>query len=39
MSLWGSLVSCGRLSIDQLPIFDRTAAIANRRAGCPPNAT
>jgi len=32
--LWGSLVSCGRLSIGQLPPSRQTAAVANRRAGC-----
>src|SRR5450759_5185963 len=34
--LWGSLASCGRLSIGQLPRLHRTAAVANRRAGCQP---
>jgi hypothetical protein len=29
-----SLVSCGRLSIGQLPRSHRTAAVTNRRAGC-----
>ncbi len=33
--LWG-LVSCGRLSIGQLTHLRRTAAVANRRAGCQP---
>src|ERR1039458_6284929 len=34
--LWGSLASCGRLSIGQMPRWHRTAAVANRRAGCQP---
>jgi hypothetical protein len=34
--LWGSLVSCGRLSIGHLPRLHQTAAVANRRAGCQP---
>src|ERR1039458_7776570 len=33
---WGSLASCGRLSIGQMPRWHRTAAVANRRAGCQP---
>ena len=34
--MWGSLVSCGRLAIGQLPDLHGTAAVANRRAGCQP---
>src|ERR1019366_8404881 len=34
--LWGSLVSCGRLAIGQLPRLHGIAAVANRRAGCQP---
>src|ERR1019366_5787471 len=34
--LWGSLVSCGRLAIGQLPRLHGIAAVANRRAGCRP---
>src|ERR1039457_6513263 len=38
--LWGSLVSCGRLSIGQLPRLQRTAAVdgapSGSRAGCQP---
>ena len=29
---WGRLLTCGRLSIGQLPRLHRTAAVANRRA-------
>jgi hypothetical protein len=34
--LWGSLVSCGRLSIGLTRVPGKTAAVANRRAGCHP---
>ena len=34
--LWGRLLICGRLSIGQLPRFQQTAAVANRRAGYHP---
>ena len=34
--LWGSLASCGRLAIGQLPRLHDTAAVGNRRAGCQP---
>src|ERR1039457_5838725 len=38
--LWGSLVSCGRLSIGQQPLLQRTAAVdgapSGSRAGCQP---
>src|ERR1035441_1062139 len=34
--LWGSLVSCGRLVIGQLPRLHGRAAVDNRRAGCQP---
>ena len=35
--LWGSLVSCSRLSIGQLPRWRRTAAEANRRLSAEQN--
>jgi hypothetical protein len=34
--LWGSLVSCGRLPIGLVRFMGKTAAVANRRAGCHP---
>jgi hypothetical protein len=34
--LWGSLVSCGRLSIGSVRFTGETAAVAYRRAGCHP---
>ena len=36
--LWGSLASCGRLSIGLVRIHLKTAADANCRAGCHPAA-
>ena len=32
--MWGSLVSCGRLSIGQLPYLHQTAEVANGRVPC-----
>src|ERR1019366_8002918 len=35
-AMWGSLVSCGRLVIGQLPRLHGRAAVDNRLAGCQP---